>query len=296
MRGILFICGLGLFGCAFDSTSGTDGAATEEVGEKSEAVNNWVEGPFRWTAPQARFAIRELSTYLCVLTRVSGAFAGGGESVVLSHDNDFWYIGGSSSPSFVSAEVYCFRRSGLTNPAGASYVSDIFGTSSPGYPFNRCLGAVSTPTWGGDSAFALTGLSGKFEGGGERIKAIQAPDLGASQLSAETCTTQPITAFGYAFFFQPGIPATFEGPSGERGDASAIPQISAVGNNSYAVLAPVGQSFCYFTEIAGAFHGAGEAVQIRPERIGAVDYWVLRTASQAGYIAASARCVSRDQR
>jgi len=60
-------------------------------------------------------------------------------------------------------------------------------------------------------------------------------------------------------------------------------------------MAPVGNSFCYFTSISGAFHGTGEFAQIRPERIGALDYWVLRGGSQAGGMSLSARCVARNQ-
>ncbi|MEO8906345.1 MAG: hypothetical protein ABI488_27280 [Polyangiaceae bacterium] len=292
MRYLMILCGMLSFGCALDATSAPE---EQEPASTTEAVNNWVDGPFTWTQGQSLAAIRPYSTHLCVMTRITGNFGGLGESFSLWHDADFWYTEGTSQQSGLGAEVYCFRRSGL--PGGTSNVSKYYSAQSEGYKYKRCFGpVVNSDVWGFDAALALTGMSGKFEGGGERVRTIQATSsANGSSVTAETCNDAPVMANAYAFTFTKNAKVKFEGPGGEVGTATQIREISITGSNGYAVLAPVGQSFCYFTSISGAFHGAGEFAQIRPERIGSLDYWVLRGGSLAGGVNLSARCVARNQ-
>jgi hypothetical protein len=288
-------------GCAMDATGGADPeGATEAANEAVGAP--WEIGPLAWNQGDGVLPLRPLATHVCVLTRVTGRLGGGGESVALTHDDSFWYLNGSSQQSGVGAEAWCFPRSGITANDSSSGVSPEFKLSALNNPplvSSRCLGALSRGAYGGDSATAISKVQGQFNGGGELVSISQSTDtVTASLISASACSPAGVTGSAISFWFGPTKLAVFSDPVGNHGTSTQIPELSASGNGGYAILAPVGKSICYLTRVKGGFFGTGEFAQIRKERIGTIDYWVMRTGQggASSYVAASARCYARDQR
>lgn len=110
-----------------------------------------------WSKGQARVAAQTGGA--CFLTRVSGQFNGGGESVNLVRDSaNRWTLGGSSLASgSISASAVCVANEGHSiNTAwnGAPWGVPIRWDASAAQPIHVC---------------GLQGMKGAFEGGGESI-------------------------------------------------------------------------------------------------------------------------------
>lgn len=101
-----------------------------------------------------------VSDWFCFLTAVSGKFAGGGESVYVSQSDDHWWLTGSSQQIDVSATAMCIPR----NWRGQKLeISDEY-TWTQSNPAPKKMGSAD-----GRVCF-LTRVTGKFEGGGERVR------------------------------------------------------------------------------------------------------------------------------
>ena len=130
MREFLLVAGLALVGCTLNGT-GADGAGAASgvldpegaVASKSEALS-WISGPYVWNQSDAVVAMQLVSTHICVLARVQGRFGGGGESVSVTEDGNFWYLGGASQQQGMGGAAYCYARSLVTPTTGGGTSSE----------------------------------------------------------------------------------------------------------------------------------------------------------------------------
>lgn len=127
-------------------------------------------GEYSWSQGQYPVYMGSASNRACFLTRVTGKFKGGGEVVHAYTSWDAWYLGGQSQQSAVGASARCVDMA----PSGE------YG-----------WGQGQLPVYMGSSANLacfLTRMTGKFEGGGEVVRAYTSGDWwylgGQSQQSA----------------------------------------------------------------------------------------------------------------
>lgn len=126
------------------------------VGAFARCVPVPSDGAFPWNQNQPPTPMGGAAGRACFLTRVTGHFEGGGESVHAFISGGSWYLGGSSLQTAVAAGAYCiavgFRTDEFFWSQGSAPVPMIPVTS------NSCF---------------LTGLSGRFKGAGEVVYAFQ---------------------------------------------------------------------------------------------------------------------------
>ena len=290
-----------LGGCALQTGESTDG--TELVASTGDAlIGGWASGPFQWAQGQPALALESANTHVCVLSGVSGHFAGTGEMVkVTIGANNTWVLDGFSQQSGVSGEALCFPKAGFTGNSSAHLNSDeaIAGAFSRGKhsPGGGCQQGQAALGVGSDFAF-VEGMQGEMAGAGEFSAALQSPSQNTeSLLRAQICTAGIYQTFGR--FLRVNrvftMPAQFVGSGGLTGDVNAVPEFSIGGNlaSDGVVMAPTDRAMCALTEVTGKFFGGGESVRIRA----AGSVWVMMTAKGAGsnFVAAKARCFARNQ-
>jgi hypothetical protein len=251
---------------------------------------------FNWHQGQAEVTMVPEATHVCVLTRVTGSFKGGGEWVRVEADDDGnWRLRGASQQEDVAASATCFAKSAFLATGPYKEVSPPFVAIDKK---SDCPGNYQE-TWWGDAATYLSGVKGDFGGGGERARVNQSSGAFTnSAVWAESCRGS-LEARAYAFFAGSpgsGIIAKFLG--GEY----ALTQHPSDAESQEIKMAPAGDAMCYLTKIEGLFDGGGEVVRIYPKAVGGVEYWHLYVHSgKSGggdrkWISAKARCYKRDQR
>ena len=295
--GVLGACTLEQAGPG-DGIDGVGGAAdTEKTAVQSADLDAaWTTGPFHWQQNWAPVELESADTHVCVLTRVRGSFEGDGEKVRVFISANKWFIGGASQQSGVAGSACCFRKSGFLAPGPARWNSSEFTVGSVGGCSQR-----SVNTWAGDAVTFVSGVQGRFAGGGELAKTTQSisPST-ASQLIVQSCSPSIMDGYAYSFFAgQPGgvTLARFQGPNGV-GNAATAGTYSASAPPGYLTpMTPTDTTMCHFVKISGDFNGAGEFAEILHQLDGAgVDRWYLRTSSgSGGGVNAQARCYLRNQ-
>jgi hypothetical protein len=307
--------GIGLFtlltGCALQTGETTTNGEEENVASASTEqalLGGWATGPFTWSQGQPPMVLESTGTHVCMLSRMSGHYAGTGEAVdvTTTADGNNWVLTGFSQQSGVSGEAICFPKSGFFSNSQAR----VFSRETVASSFSRGSG-ISQNSGGGcqtdqeglaqgsDFGF-IEGIQGEMAGSGEYGSVLQAPSgTTITFLRDEICTGGSHFTFGR--FLRVMMPTATPAPAkwlntlGIRGDFNAIPEFSIGGNRaSDAVkMAPSALAMCAFTGIQGKFAGGGESVQIREEG----SNWVMRTTkgSASNFVAASARCFARFQ-
>jgi len=305
----LIASALGVTGCsvAVGEPSACVGAECSVDSTASPVlIGGWATGPWTWSSNQRTRPLPPVASNVCVLTRVSGKFAGTGEAVQLTDDGTNWLLQGFSHQSGVSAEAYCFPRDkfvGGGTRVSSEYALDVF-------TLNQCSGVFEESLYAADAFSFLTGLQGRMQGSGEweHVQQALSPDI-PSALQGHICSSGTIlnsefeefTAFARSFRVGAHTSrlALFSNRDGVPSDANTRPEYVAGGNVSsdVAVLAPTSDAMCGLTSIQGAFAGDDESVQIRHEFVRGAEHWVLRTTKGAGsnFVLAGARCYSRTQ-
>jgi hypothetical protein len=124
------------------------------VGAFARCVAVPSDGEFSWHQNQPPTPMGGDAGRACFLTRVTGHFEGGGESVHAYTSGGSWYLGGSSLQTDVAASANCitvtFRTGEFSWSQGSPPLPMISVTS------NSCF---------------LTGMSGRFKGAGEVVYA-----------------------------------------------------------------------------------------------------------------------------
>jgi len=253
---------------------------------------------FMWDQGKGAITMLPAADNYCYLTRVSGKFRGFGERVRVRVSNGAWRLEGQSQQAGLSAWARCVARSEFKGPTGTVRWSseEISATAETGG--GACVDTTPKNAWWGDAATVTTLVTGALVGSGERVTVNQSGDpFGPSTLIVHSCQKQ--LGFGVHSFFvgkpQSGHHARFIGPhgtgtAGQAGDYVSVP-------NQDVMLAPLFDSICYFTQIGGAFNGAGESLTILPGAdSNGVNRWVLQARHGSGSgTFARVRCFAKNQ-
>jgi hypothetical protein len=253
----------------------------------SGVKGGWISGPFfTWVVGSDVIRARPLelaSTDVCVLTRVSGKFVGGGESARVVVLGDRWFLEvRSSQEEAVSGIAYCFRKRGFLANGPQRRTSTLF-EAREGH-------AVSTLN--GDHATFVAGVNGHLRGGGEHTRIVQSPvACKPSELRVGSASGY-LKSWAYAFFAGTsgsGLPAKFF-----QENEFSLNHVSGLFPKSVD-MAPIDDAMCYFTRLQGQFDGGGEWAEIFAD----LDSKRWRLQAKAGgdaEVFAAARCYKRDQR
>jgi len=273
------------------------------------------------------------NSHFCFLTRVTGNFQGGAQSVRLDIDSAAqggprWrLVAQAQSPGGVSAQAICvpkFKFATAVNsqtamaakPAGKTGVIPSVGCNTSG---GELLGGVQGRT------IFLSGMAGAFNGDAEATAVVRSkPDT--ALLKTRACSGAGTTGFAMQYALRPdGGQIRYFSAKGVTTDpkAATFSSAVAVGEEPHwtddwyelltplpppdldpggfapqlsapVTLAPVDQAVCGLVAVAGKFRGGAEFAQITQVN----GNWVLQTQSQAANsrLLAAARCVLRDQR
>ena len=250
------------------------------------------------------------STHICLLTQLTGKFQGAGERIAVYIDAGAtggarWVISGSSGQNELAGEMTCVARDQFVFGPGLfstflakSYANHSTGSCSPHI--------VSMGLPDKSNAFFISGVSGKFEGGGESVSVVSQGGQGAIRVTGCSGSADgTLSSVGNLN----GKPLLYRTPSGRAplGSAGVDFVLDDAGPESHwfggedlkvgsptMALVPVDEAFCGLVQVRGKFQGFGEAVGVGRGK----GYWGLYV-SELGDDAAlhgTARCIARDQR
>jgi len=259
----------------------------------SGVKNGWRSGPYtlKQTLWDMKIPLDLASTHICVLTRVSGKFQGGGEKVRLRIDADghWWLDVDNSSDQGVAGTAYCFWKGGFLANGTDRWISPAFTAREK----------HAVPAWNGDAATMLAGVNGHLRGGDEHARIVQSPDVnGISELRVGSAAGF-LKAWAYSFFAgahadsQRTAAKFFQGINGEF----KLDHVNIV-SPRWVEMAPTKDAMCYFTRLQGRFNGYGEWAEIAPFiDSNGVERWRLGAQAEGdSEVFAAARCYLRDQR
>ena len=265
---------------------------SESVGVLSaELDTSWSSlAPFH-VDPDNDVRLEADSTHVCVLTRVSGHFAGWAEEVRLYRSGGYWRLSVQSNQEGVSGEAWCFKKNGFLANGTARWVGggdDAWYIN--GYIASDACGVKEQDLWAGDATTFVAGISGEAAGGCEYVS-IRAASSATTNARLQVASGGTNTIDGWAAGF-------FAGTPGAGRAAKFYSGTTFTARNSTVDMAPTNQAMCHFTKIGGDFNGGGEYVEIKPGLNQAgVEVWKLTAHHQSGNgIDAKARCYMRDQR
>lgn len=277
---------------------------------------------FTWEVGQGPIELPAVATHLCVLTGVSGKFAGGGEKVQLVIDQGAvggprWRLNGQSGQPALRAAATCVKREKFVPMAEHPNKVQVHAFSER--MFSECppdTGLLSTAPYAREAAFLST-IGGKFAGGGEMLAVAVSAKSKSHVLRGEACSGAVIGAV--TTFSDPEIAevkyrtqtartnsqraATFV----QRDDQAAptwfdslmgtgVPFTSAGTEDLW--LTPVDEAVCGLVSIRGKLQGYGEEVSIRLASNNGKMWWKLgaQTLAQGSFLEVGVRCLARDQR
>lgn len=236
-------------------------------------------------------AIGDLDQQVCLLTGVQGAFAGGGEKVLLEPSNGYWRLEVQSRRKEMSerlrARASCVDKDAFIDLGGRPKWLDESANHGP----------EGTIFPGKKYGLALAGVQGKLDGMGDKAKV----DPGALQ-GAAIRQGSVSHAWGTSF----GV----DHPRGGEAEVRAPQSITSNTHPDRAVnritLSRSSDAVCYLTSVSGDFDGGGEWARVVREGIN----WELQVGAacvdQAGFfgtgeclerkeVQASAACMDFDQ-
>lgn len=275
---------------------------------------------FQWSAGQSPVLLPSSDTHVCMLTGITGKFAGEGELVELATTKvpgaaaPIYVLRGRSGQAQLRAFATCVQKKQMTSPGffGALAISDNMAATAlecPAYTYNTSGGYTKS------AIPFIAAVGGALRGRGEEIIADAAAGKGAVTLRA--CSGW-VTGGARTYLSPLGKPIFFRTTYGSTtnlatslykldhihnaafGDQHYVTAFSPDGKEVAAAdgwLLPVDDAICGLVELQGKFNGYGERAQVRPALRAGVNWWRLEstTASEDGYIHANVRCIARDQ-
>jgi hypothetical protein len=134
-------------------------------GDKATALaainSDFVSFSFTWSQGQPPVPMGSSAELFCFLTEIQGNFAGGGEMVRIFDSGGSWWLGGASQQSGVAARALCIST---------QYFGQTLAVSGE-FPWVQGTNATFLGADTNRVCF-LTRVSGKFQGGGERVEAF----------------------------------------------------------------------------------------------------------------------------
>jgi hypothetical protein len=271
--------------------SGANSCCTSGVKE------GWRSGPFSIRLEAVGNRNRPLereSTDVCVLTRVSGKFMGGGESVRVVVVNGRWVLEvASRQQEGVTGTAFCFKKNGFKANGPVRL-------NSP--PFEATDLFPRTNTFQGDAATFISGVNGHLRGGGEHARIVQSSNGSTPSELRVGSAAGDLKAWAHSFFAGTagtGMPAKFA-----QGEFT----MNHVVRRSSVVMAPTESAMCYLTLVKGKFDKLDDFAEIVPQTVSGVERWVLRAQRArempflgaaphaTGEVFVASRCYRRDQR
>lgn len=264
------------------------------------------------------------STHICLLTKVAGDFAGAGERVALYIDGGAvggprWILNGTSGQPELMAEATCAAKAQFAPAVGNP--SQLVGISYDHHENGNCADhIVQMPDMADKHAFFISGIAGKFRGGGESVTAFRQGVKGAIKVNGcSGYVDGTLLSIGDAtvpkvMFRTPSarVPAgskninfgaSLSGPKSTSflktlGDMFSfkIGEDLSVDETTpgTTVMVPQDEALCGIVGIVGKLQGYGEEVSVLKQG----GYWKLHVNEQGedASIAAVSRCFARDQR
>lgn len=265
---------------------------------------------YDWKNPSQPVIGPRVETHLCLLTRVSGKFNGAGERVAVFIDSAAaggarWMINGTSGQAELRGTMTCVARDQFVNGDGLfdGLVAKVYTNHTNG---NCAQHVVPMGAPDKNNAFFLSGIAGKFAGGGESVSVISQGGQGTIRVTGcSGYVDGTLMSVGHLsgkpVFYRTQsarLPAGSPGVDFVLDDAGPESHLFSgadlkVGGPEMA-LVPVNEAFCGLTEVRGKLQGYGEEVGVFPGK----QYWGLYVAENGEDAAlhGTARCIARDQR
>lgn len=278
---------------------------------------------FSWAAGGMTVVPMEpVATHICLLTEVSGNFAGGGERVGIEVDNAAvggprWVIKGNSGQPALRASASCARKDQFT--PGMWSPKNVRTGTLPIFIDKTCGPTPHNIFKGDDTAGFVRDLAGRFRGGGEALM-IGTGAMGNTALHVAACSGY--VGAGALMLSFGGL-----GPDGKKGFGGTIKYYGLNGRTTQIADAtmsyqsgtgtpkswslfggdifvaasapptiPVDKALCGIVAIGGKFEGYGERVRITPVGGNWVPEVITGSSSSGGIVRGSFRCIARDQR
>lgn len=261
---------------------------------------------YRWTAGQSEPILPPAGGFMCVLTGLSGNFAGGGEHIVLGIEADAkdarWTLMGTSGQAQLSAAVTCVPKNRFT-PAMLD-ASSITQGPAPYLVSTSCNVRRTATTYPlATTALFLRELAGAWRGGGEQVR------LAGSSMQVGGCSGHAGASMGAIGFPGPvqylsnvgrgplSAAATMTMTVSEPNNTGAAADLFSASASGRA-LVPYDRALCGFVGLAGKLQGYGESVSLEARMVSGIRMWWLdiKSAAKPSYLSASVRCIARDQR
>ncbi len=262
--------------CAVDEGENveTDDVGGETLGTSSQSLTSYITGT--WTVGQGARPLASSADYFCFLSKVTGAFAGGGEWVDVYGSNGWWYVSGGSLQGALSATATCVKYTAFANVA--------YGWTPTSMPVVSNNTQNVTGLW--DMAW-LSSMQGEFRGGGEWLTVfadVGAWNAQAHALSGGGVRGRVVTARLHSANNAIRNPNYF-GPVSQ-----SAPLDGHTYDNDDVDLGSASDRVCYLTRISGRFSGYGEWAEVKL----AGGRWWLRTDADrySTGVSATAQCVS----
>lgn len=272
---------------------------------RGDCAGPWRSGPVSTTAlsgSDKNSLLDPASTHVCVLTRVSGKFVGGGESVrVVVGNDDRWHLEAVSHQSGplskgVSGTARCFCKDGFVANGPERWNSA---------PFEATDLFPQTKAWNGDAATFISGVNGHLRGGGEHARIVQSSNGSKPSELRIGSAAGDLKAWAQSFFAgKPGIGTRAKFFKEKFTEEFTMNHVVSLRSK---VMAPTESAMCYFTLIKGKFDTTGDFAEIVPQTIKGKEFWVLQAqrATEVPFLGAAphatgeifvaARCYLRNQ-
>lgn len=264
---------------------------------------------FTWTSGDKPIYMGPADSMICVLTRVSGNFAGGAEHVLidlkkLPNGQVMWRLSGTSAAGHIQAGAACVKKDRFTTAMVGN--EKIFPAPLPTKSYGGCdEHRFKSELDGPNVAHFLGEVAGKFRGGGDSVKVggSSVYVYGCSGYAAGSAIAVQMNGSGPVKYIGPKgktasfAAATFEGWSNKYDNWEKV-QPAETWVEGAKWLPAVDGSLCGLTAIAGNLGDHNHLVAIvREKHPDGHTYWKLNVAnSSVGIVRARVRCLARDQR
>ena len=302
--------------CGGGETDGSPQVAGDVVGEQPEAsgpeplsyADSELEGRsnqfrwFRWSKGEAPRVMLPVSTHVCGLTMVRGELADNTGAMVVRQNGNWVLRGLNPGSNFLQMDAVCeplsaFRvNAGRTVSIAGDFIANTLSTGTVVTPMTRNTAAV------------MTGLVGKFEGGGERarITFFDPPTVeiktgqGVNHTAAASALSFGLPSnrfprvnsyFLDGFVVSDGLSVSYD-PDGDR---TCLGNPPCCAPTCAQRVAPLSTAFCYLSAVSGDFNGADEWIQVFPD-VSKGDWTINLTANSGNGVSARVSCLDMDQR
>ena len=219
----------------------------------------WPPAEYTWQQGLQPSFMESEANSICYLTGVSGKFRGAGESVKIERLNGYYYLNGSSHQEGIQAWAMCIENQES-------------GTLGADYTWNQMMQLPIIMKDSRSNTCYLTGLSGKFMGGGEMVEITNSGNLWIlSGISSQTGVSANANCISSK---DSNLHVTFEWSQGQ----------------APVTMTNTQTSICVLQKVRGAFSGGAESVRITQQN----GKYVLSGSSNQHGVSAKALCISRN--